>query len=284
MIGNLHAPSDHPTSVYCILGNPVAQSLSPLMHTTAFQHLGMNAVYVPFEVDDLTAALTGLKGLKIKGASVTHPFKEAVMAHIDAVDEIAEGVGAVNTLLISGNRIEGTNTDWLGIIRTIETVLPVKGHRFAVLGAGGAARAALFGIRKQGGQASVINRSEHKGRALAEAFHVPFHPLSRLEIVEADCLVNTTPVGMYPNVDDTPVDRSALRRFGAVVDAVYNPLETRLLKEARSSGCKTASGLEMFVHQGIEQFRRWTGIDPPAELMRASVYRELTGKGSSPHG
>ena len=154
--------------------------------------------------------------------------------------------------------------------------MPVEGHRFAVLGAGGAARAALFGIANRGGEAVVVNRSETRGRSLADTFRVPFFPLSRLIDVDADCLVNTTPVGMYPRIEDIPVPRTVLKRFAAVVDAIYNPIQTRLLKEARVQGCKTASGLEMFVHQGIEQFRLWTGITPPTQLMRDSVYRKLT--------
>ena len=273
--------ADRPTCVYCILGNPVAQSMSPLMHNAAFRYLRMNAVYVPFEIDDLPGALSGLKHLKIKGASVTHPFKEAVIDLLDTIDDVAEAIGAVNTLVISGNHIQGTNTDWLGVVHTIETLMPIQGHTFAVLGAGGTARAAVFGITQRGGEVVVINRSEAKGRSLAAEFEASFVPLRQLEAVRADCLLNTTPVGMHPHTDEMPVDRETLKRFGAVVDVIYNPFPTKLLKEAQALGCKTASGLEMFIYQGTEQFKRWRGIDPPGKLMKDVVYRQLSGDTSS---
>ena len=273
--------ADRPTCVYCILGKPVAQSMSPLMHNAAFRYLHMNAVYVPFEIDDLPGAVSGLKHLKIKGASVTHPFKEAVFDLLDTVDDVAEAIGAVNTLVVSDNHIEGTNTDWLGVVHTIETLMPIQGHTFAVLGAGGTARAAVFGITRQGGQVVVVNRSEEKGRSLAAEFQASFVPLRKLDAVRADCLINTTPVGMHPHTDEMPVARETLNRFGAVVDVIYNPFPTRLLQEAQALGCQTASGLEMFVYQGVEQFKRWRGIDPPVKLMKDVVYRQLSGDTSS---
>jgi len=254
------------------------------MHNAAFRYLDMNAVYVPFEIDDLAGALVGLKSLKIRGASITHPFKEKIITLIDAVDDTAEAIGAVNTLVLSDDLVKGTNTDWIGVIRTIETLIHIEGHTFTVLGAGGAARAAVYGIIRQGGQVVVVNRSEIKGRLLAAEFNTSFVPLSRLKEVRTDCLINTTPVGMYPHVNVSPVPEDVLPEFGAVVDLIYNPFQTQLLKQAQSHGCKTASGLEMFVHQGMEQFTLWTGVDPPAQLMKDVVYRRLTGKNDSDVG
>jgi len=266
------------TSAYCVLGNPVAHSMSPLMHNTAFRHLGMDAIYLPFEVDDLPAAVSGLKALNIKGASVTHPFKEAIIELVDEIDDTAKKIGAINTLVFTKGGILGTNTDWVGLVKTIETLLPISDHTFVVLGAGGAARAAVFGIISHGGKAIVANRSEKKGRLLADEFDMPFVSLSKLENVQAACLINATPVGMYPQEDDTPVPTQILTRYKAVVDVIYNPVQTKLLKEAQSQGCMTASGFEMFVHQGIEQFRIWTDTTPPAKEMRNVVYQRLMNK------
>jgi len=263
------------TSVYCILGNPVGHSMSPLMHNTAFGLLGIDAVYVPFEVDDLPGAIQGLKALRVKGASVTVPFKEEVISLIDEMDDTADKIGAVNTLLFTKDGVRGTNTDWIGALRCLEGLLPVSGHTFVVLGAGGAARAVVFAVVRGGGKAVVVNRSEKKGRALADAFGASFIPLCETESIQGDCLVNTTPVGMHPREDQTPLGKEILGRFKAVADVVYNPLKTRLLKEAEAAGCITASGFEMFVYQGVEQFRLWTGRDAPVEAMRRVVYERL---------
>ncbi len=267
------------TALYGILGNPVAHSMSPLMHNTAFELLGIDAVYLPFEVEDFPRALAGMKALGIKGASVTHPFKTQALDLADEIDDISEKIGAVNTLVFEKHGIRGTNTDWVGAVASIEALLPIKGHRFVVLGAGGAARAVVFGIVSKGGNCIVANRSEDKGRALAQAFDCDFVPLPEIDQVQADCLVNTTPVGMYPKTDEMPVPDQALGAYKAVADVIYNPLETMLLKQAKAAGCMVASGFEMFVYQGIEQFTIWTGAQAPVREMREVVYERLLVSG-----
>lgn len=264
------------TAVYGIMGNPVAQSMSPLMHNTAFRLLGIDALYLPFEVDDLSLAFAGMKALNIKGASVTHPFKEEIIGLIDEIDDTAKRIGAVNTLAFGEKGVRGTNTDWVGAVRCLEALLPVEGNTFVVLGAGGAARAVVFGITSNKGKAIVVNRSEAKGRALAEEFDSVFVPLSDIQGVSGDCLVNTTPVGMYPRTDELPVARSVLGQYRAVADVVYNPLKTMLLKEAEAAGCLVASGFEMFLYQGVEQFTTWTGKKAPVKEMRDVVYGRLS--------
>lgn len=263
------------TSVYGILGNPVAQSMSPLMHNAAFRLLGIDAIYLPFEVKDLQGAVAGMRALGIRGASVTHPFKTSILGLIDEIDVTAEKIGAVNTLVFEGDSIRGTNTDWAGAVRCIERLLPIKDNRFVVVGAGGAARAAIFGIIREGGNITLVNRAKRKGAALAEAFGLPFIPLAEIEKGSGDCLINTTPVGMYPNVEEMPVPRGVLNRYRAVVDVIYNPFKTRLLREAEAAGCMVANGLDMFIFQGAEQFRIWTGKEPPVELMRDLVVERL---------
>ncbi|MBW2107926.1 MAG: shikimate dehydrogenase [Deltaproteobacteria bacterium] len=263
------------TRVFCIIGSPVSHSMSPAMHNTAFECLALDAVYVPFEVTDLSRAVRGLVALGIQGASVTIPFKEAIMDLVDEVDETAAKIGAVNTLVIEKGTIKGTNTDWIGAQRCLEDLLPIRGHRFVVLGAGGAARAVLYAVTRQGGEAVVVNRSVKKGRALADEFGVTFFPFTAIDRINADCLVNTTPVGMHPYEHESPVSDTVVRRYEAVVDVIYNPLKTLLLAQAEAAGCGVASGVEMFVYQGVKQFELWTGQKAPVERMKEAVYNRL---------
>ncbi len=266
------------TALYGILGNPVGHSMSPLMHNTAFRLLGLDAIYLPFEVQDLPAALTGLKALNIKGASVTHPFKEQIMERIHDIDDTAKKIGAVNTLVFEKGSARGTNTDWIGAVRCLEGLLLIQGHTFVVLGTGGAARAVLFGVTSKGGQAIVVGRSEEKGRALAQEFDAAFVHFSEIDSVGGDCLVNTTPVGMYPKEHEMPVPKEVLKAYAAVADVIYNPLQTMLLKEAEAAGCRVASGFDMFIYQGVEQFVLWTRKKAPVEEMRTVVYERLSMK------
>jgi shikimate dehydrogenase len=263
------------TAIYGVLGNPVAHSMSPRMHNAAFRFLGIDAIYLPFEVQDLHDAVAGMKALGIKGASVTHPFKTEIFGLIDEIDDTAQRIGAVNTLVFDRERIRGTNTDWVGAVRCLEALLPIKDHTFVVIGAGGAARAVVFGIISKGGEAVVVSRSEEKGRALAEEFDCAFVPLSEIESAHGDCLVNTTPVGMYPKTDEMPVPKRVLGAYKAVGDVIYNPLKTKLLREAEATGAMVARGFEMFVFQGTEQFKMWTRKDPPVELMKHVVLERL---------
>jgi len=266
------------TSVYGILGNPVGHSMSPRMHNAAFRFLGIDAIYIPFEVEDLQGALSGMKALGIKGASVTIPFKTEIFGLIDEIDDTAERIGAVNTLVFGEDRIRGTNTDWIGAVRCLETMLPIEGHRFVVMGTGGAARAVLYGVVSRGGEAIVAGRSEEKGHKLAKEFDCSFVPLSEIESAHGDCLVNTTPVGMHPEEDQMPVPARILGAYKAVADVIYNPLKTKLFREAEAAGCMVASGFEMFVFQGAEQFHIWTKQEAPVELMRSVVLEKLTSK------
>jgi shikimate dehydrogenase len=197
------------------------------------------------------------------------------MELVDEVDDTAKKIGAVNTLLFNTEGILGTNTDWTGALRCLETLLPIEGHTFAVLGAGGAARAVLFGIAAKGGRGIVVNRSEKKGRALAEEFNTSFVALSEVQRLEGDCLVNTTPVGMHPKEHEMPVPKDILGKFKAVADVIYNPLKTMLLTKAEEASCRIAAGFEMFVYQGVEQFELWTGLEAPVQEMKDVVYDRL---------
>jgi shikimate dehydrogenase/3-dehydroquinate dehydratase type I len=260
---------------YILLGNPVKQSLSPLMHNAALKKMGIEENYSAFCVDDLGEALQGMRGMNIRGASVTIPFKVAVMEYLDDIDEDALKIGAVNTIINSNGRLTGCNTDWLGLILTLKEAMPVKGKTFVIIGAGGTARAAAYGIMKEGGFPVIANRTPEKEKILSGKLNCPFYSLTEIGRIKADCLINTTPVGMYPK-DKSPVKALALGGYKYVMDVIYNPLKTKLLKDAEKQGCHIFSGADMFVNQGAEQIRLWTGKEPPRALMKKVILERLT--------
>jgi shikimate dehydrogenase len=266
----------NPSQIFALFGNPVGHSLSPLMHNATFKKMKIDAHYVPFCVGNLEDAVRGIRGLPIRGVSITIPFKTAVIDYLDGVDESSLRIGAVNTILNDNNgRLKGYNTDWIGLIRNLKESLEVRGKTFAILGAGGAARAAVFGLLKGGGIPIVVNRTIEKGQEMAREFACPFYPLSEIANIKADCLINTTPVGMTPDREKSLLGRESLVNFRWVMDIIYNPLETKLLRDAKEAGCSVLSGVGMFVHQGAEQIRIWTGIEPPRAFMKAIVLERL---------
>jgi shikimate dehydrogenase/3-dehydroquinate dehydratase type I len=263
---------------YVLLGNPVGHSLSPLMHNTALKKMGIDENYSAFRVQDIGRAVEGIRGMNIRGASVTIPFKETVMQYLDDVDDDALALGAVNTIINNNGCLTGCNTDWLGLVLTLKKVITIKNKTFAVIGAGGTARAAVYGILKEGGIPVIFNRTSEKGKKLAEEFNISFHPLSGIKKFKAECLINTTSVGMSPRTDKAPVKPPAHAGYKYVMDVIYNPLKTKLLTDAEKQGCRILSGLDMFVHQGAEQLRLWTGKEPPRTLMKKVILERLTAK------
>jgi shikimate dehydrogenase len=260
---------DAATLVYGVLGNPVAHSLSPLMHNRAFAAAGLKAVYVAFPTSDIADAVAGIRALGIRGASVTIPHKVAVMGCLDACDPVAEAVGAANTIVKHGGRLKGYNTDAAGAVQALEEATALPGRSAAVVGAGGVARAIGYGLRRAGVKVVIVNRSHGPGEALARHLGADFLPLADLERGVFDILVNATPVGMAPGVEASPVPSRCLHRGMTVMDAVYTPLETRLLRNARTRGCATVDGVSLFVRQGVLQFELWTGLAAPmAEMNR----------------
>jgi shikimate dehydrogenase len=265
-----------PAKIYGVLGNPIGHSLSPAMHNAAFKAEVVNARYVAFESPDLNGSIVGMRALGICGMSVTIPFKTAVIPHLDRLDPLAEEIGAVNTILNRDGRLTGYNTDGLGAMKAIEAVIDPMGKRCLLVGAGGAARGIGFMASERGMTLVVANRSKDRGRELAAFLRSPFLPLEEIEEVKADVLIQTTPVGMFPHENASPVPDFVLQAGMVVMDAIYNPLETLLLKTARAKGCLTIGGLEMFIHQGAEQFRLWTGLNPPLDIMRNAVLNALS--------
>ena len=266
---------DTKTRLYGVLGHPVAHSLSPAMHNRAFAETGYNGVYLAFDVPEIAAAIAAGRALNAHGWSVTIPHKVAVMPLLDEVDPVAAGIGAVNTVIQREGRLVGYNSDGIGAVSALLEKTAIQGQTAAVIGAGGAARAIAFSLKQAGARVVVVNRSVPKGEGLARDLGASFLPLAEFERPLYSILIHTTPVGMTPHVDAMPVPESVLEPGMVVMDIVYNPLETRLLKTARKRGCETVDGVAMFVYQGVFQFELWTGRKAPAAVMRETVMKAL---------
>ena len=276
-----------------LIGWPVEHSLSPVMHNAAFEALGLDWQYdlLPVPPGQLGAALAGLQTGDFKGANVTVPHKSAVMAFLDEIDDAARSIGAVNTITVQGERWIGHNTDAVGFVRALrEAGMEPAGRRALLLGAGGAARAVAYALAQAGCAVTIHNRTENRAADLvhhlqdldpcAPVASVPGEAaLGELDLARFDLLVNATTAGMWPEIEDTPWPEAlAMPSHWTVFDLVYNPLETRLLRQARQAGAKTIDGLGMLVWQGALAFALWTGQQPPADLMRAAALQALASR------
>ena len=266
---------DADTSLFGLIGNPVAHSLSPVMHNQAFAATGYNGVYLAFRVTDPAAAIKGIRALNFKGVSVTLPHKVAVMDYLDEVDETAAHIGAVNTIVNSQGRLIGYNTDCQGALQALRTRTTIKDKSVALIGAGGAARAIGFGLMAAGGRVTILNRTRASGEGLAADLQAEFLPLYAWQPDQYEILINTTPIGMHPETDATPIPKEDLSKDMVVMDIVYNPLDTRLLREAAAKKCRTINGVAMFVFQGAHQFELWTGQKAPVDVMQQAVLKVL---------
>jgi 3-dehydroquinate dehydratase/shikimate dehydrogenase len=273
------------TTVYAVIADPVGHSLSPQIHNAALRHLGINAVYVPFRVpkQDLQRFLRDSPQLGIRGVSVTIPHKEAVIAHLARVDRAVREIGAANTLVLEGNQLVGYNTDSRAALDSLDQHLrradpenPEERGKAVVLGAGGAAMAVAYGLKRRGYDVFVAGRTKQRAEALAERLGCAALAWGARHSVDCDVLVNCTPIGMHPNLDETPFPKHHLKPSMVVFDAVYNPENTLLVKDARSQGCAVVTGLEMFIRQASLQFRLFTGQNAPAELMRETLKRAIS--------
>lgn len=274
------------TNIVGLIGHPVEHSFSPPMHNAAFEALGMDYAYVAFDVDplNLKSAIDGAKSLNIKGFNVTIPHKIEVMKHLDEIDEVAALIGAVNT--IDFKDMKGYNTDGIGAVKAIEEVTSIKNKNVVVAGAGGASRAISFYIAKYGADSlTILNRNVEKADNLAKDVsssnlinEVKSDSMSEINsyVADADILIDTTPVGMHPNVDDEPIVLADNMHDDLVVfDAVYNPNDTVLIKEAIKAGAKPVYGIKMLLYQGAESFRIWIGRDAPVDVMEDALRKTL---------
>ena len=271
---------DQRTRLYGVVGHPISHSLGPTMHNAALAASGLNAVYLAFDVQDVAGLVRGMRAFGIRGLSVTIPHKSGVIPLLDQVDALAQKIGAVNTIRNEEDRLIGYNTDAMGALEALEAKTEISGKTCLIVGAGGAARAIAFMLKEKGVPLHIANRSKERGEALARDLGCAFVPLSDVEQTHVDLLINTTSVGMSPHTEKSPVPDRILREGMTVMDIVYNPLETRLLRTAKQRGCVTVDGLGMFVHQGAEQFRLWTGLEAPIEAMSQAV-RKVLHRGSS---
>jgi len=269
---------DANTSLFGVIGNPVAHSLSPVMHNRAFAAIGTNAVYLAFRVTDPGSAIKGIRAMNFKGVSVTLPHKVAVMEYLDEIEATAARIGAVNTIVNKQGRLIGYNTDCPGAIEALRTRTTIQGKAVALIGAGGAARAVGFGLVAAGGRVTVLNRSRTNGQRLAEDLQAEFSPLDDWQPNRYEILINTTPVGMHPDTEATPIPKEHLSKDLVVMDIIYNPIKTRLLEAAEAKQCRTINGVAMFVFQGAQQFELWTGQKAPVEVMHQAVLEALKNK------
>jgi len=281
---------DANTEVFGVMGDPIEQSLSPVVHNAAFRDLGLNMVMVPFLVppSELPNFFNELLWLDIKGCSVTIPHKEAIVALLQQKEGAVERTGSCNTVVFKDGQRVGYNTDYRAAMDSLEiamtgqegsdeAVSPLLDKQVLVIGAGGVARSIAFGLARRGAQVTITNRHDERATRLAEEIGCRSVTWSMRANTPADVVVNATPVGMHPNVDDTPLPPGAFSRPGMVVfDTIYHPGNTMMLKLARERGCKTVSGADMFIRQAAIQFKLYTGQEPPADLMQDALTLKLT--------
>jgi 3-dehydroquinate dehydratase/shikimate dehydrogenase len=263
------------TGVYGVIGNPVGHSLSPLLHNTGYIAAGKDAVYLPFLVENLKDFLKALPDFGVRGFSVTLPHKEKIFAYLDGVEPLAEKIGAVNTVTVRRNgSLYGSNTDYVGVLRALEKKMKLRGSRVVIYGAGGSARAAAFALAQAGAAVFICARRPEAARMLAKA--AGGEPIVRSDLrgLEFDAIVNATPIGMYPQERVSPLTASELN-CSLIMDLIYRPIRTKLLRLAAARKIACVSGAEMFLAQGYAQWEHWMGSKAPESIMRNAVLRAL---------
>ncbi|MDX9873210.1 MAG: shikimate dehydrogenase [Clostridia bacterium] len=282
---------DSKTRLIGLLGHPLTHSYSPLLQNAAFTQLNLNTLYIPIEVTEqnLGDVIRGMVKMNFDGFNVTIPHKINILNYLDAVDEPAAAIGAVNCVTIKEGCLKGYNTDGSGFLRSFEqgTGETVQGKNILLLGSGGAARAIAMTLALRGAQRiNIFNRTVEKAEALAREINSKIKSGASTAVEEralqdvladTDSIINTTSVGMYPQVEETPLDKSLLRPELIVCDIVYNPEKTRLLRDAEEIGCRTLPGLPMLIYQGAESFSLWTGLEAPVETMFSALKNKSAG-------
>ncbi len=276
---------DADTEAYGVIADPVGHSLSPLVHNAVFRELGMNRVYLPFRVprEHLEQFLIDCHQLDVDGLSVTIPHKEAVVPFLTHSRDAVENTGAANTIVFDGFDKIGHNTDYMASLESIDRAL-TRGKHFdadtrrtaLILGAGGAANAVAYALAQRNIGIYVSSRTRERAESVAKRFHGKSVEWSERHRVKSDILVNCTPVGMHPHVDETPFERDKLSRAMIVFDTIYNPEQTLLVKAAREKGCTVVTGVDMFVRQAAYQFKLFTGYEAPEEVMREAIKKSTS--------
>ncbi len=272
------------TQLCGLLGNPVEHSLSPAIHNAAFQELGLNFAYLAFPVEnqDLEHAIRGIRAIgHIRGFSVTIPHKVSIMPFLDSIETTAQHIGSVNTILKENGNLIGSNTDATGALQALRLGgVHLEGQRVVMIGSGGAARAIAFGLCVEGKiqNLTLLGIDDKERTALARDLRnktetpITDYPLNHSTLSTAlsssQLMIHCTPIGMHPNIEQSCVPQTLLHPGLTVMDIVYNPLNTQLLKDAQAAGCHTIQGLDMFLHQAVGQFELWTGESAPVDTMR----------------
>ena len=276
------------TKIFCVIGHPIEHSMSPIMWNPALQELGIDYVYLAFDVHpkNLEKAISGIRSLDIRGINVTLPHKETVIKYLDEIDSIASKIGAINTIKNDEGTLKARNTDADGAKKAlIDAGCNISGKNIVFLGAGGVARSLAYIMAEESN--SIILTDLIEERAIAVANEIKEKMKVNIEgkisnkdtinesLKKADILINATPIGMYPRVEDTPITKDMLNADLFVFDVVYNPLETRLIREAAEIGCQTLGGLDMLLNQGILAFEWWTNQKPKKSLMKKKIVEFL---------
>lgn len=266
------------SSLCLIIGDPVSHSLSPAMHNAAYAALALPFVMAAAHVraEELPQAIQGMRALHIRGLAVTMPHKVSIMKLVDDVDETASVIGAVNTVINTDGKLTGFNTDWLGILKPLQKATTIQGKKVAILGAGGAAQAAIFACQHANASVTLFNRTLNTARNLAEQFSCVARELNEWrELRDYDIIINTTSLGMAETQNQSPIPPEALHAHHTVFETIYSPSTTTLLKNAQAAGAKIIRGREMFLEQGVAQFELHTGSNAPRDVMENSINSSL---------
>ncbi len=260
------------------IGYPIKTSLSPVIHNAGYKKLGIDREFIFLSAEvkpkDLKMAIDGVRGLGIRGVSVTMPHKQEVMKYLDKIDKEAKIIGAINTIINENGKLIGFNTDYIGALAALEKKINLKGKKVAVIGAGGAARAIVYGLTKKGEIVKIFNRSLDKAKELAKEFGCEFVALNSLkQVLDMDIVINATSIGM--NEDKSPIDKKFLNKNQIVFDVVYYPKKTKLIKDATDKGAKVILGYEMLLYQAVAQFELYTKRKAPVEIMRKALEEAL---------
>ncbi len=279
------------TNILCVIGHPIEHSMSPVMHNAALNDLSLDYVYLAFDVppNNLKKAIVGFKRSNIKGFNVTIPHKEAIIHYLNALDPLSKQIGAVNTVKNEGGLLLGRNTDAIGAKQSLlDAGFKIEGKKALILGAGGAARAISFALSEKIDEIFISNRTEERAIKLAKELQDKTKVQAtgkdmsektlRTLANSVNILINTTPIGMYPKIDISPISKELLNENLFIFDIIYNPLQTRLLKDAKEIGSKTLNGLDMFINQGALAFEWWTGKKPNVKLMKEKIIEQLGNK------
>jgi len=276
------------TKVCGVIGDPIEHSLSPVMHNAAFEALKIDYIFLAFQVKAtaIENAMNGMRALNIHGLNVTMPHKNVVIKYLDEIDPTAKTIASVNTILKKDNKLFGFNTDGVGALNALEqNGVKLKGKKVLLLGAGGAAKAIAYTLSQEVDELVILNRTRKQATDLASLLKQKFNKKIEADefspsavkenIAASDVLINATSIGMKPNDNQTPIQPELLKPDLAVMDIVYNPIETKLAKDAKSAGAKVISGVEMLIYQGAASFEIWTACKAPVEVMRKAALNHL---------